>query len=124
MTQRSNGGEAARRSEPFSLPAYSRPTKNTPGADTSHRGFGRLVSGDAEQRVELGLPLPEKRPWQDDEDARGAFRQQLRHDESGFDRLSEADLVGQDAAALGNAPQGEHDRVDLVGIGVDAAEPL
>ncbi len=79
---------------------------------------------DAEQRVELRLPLPKKRLGHDQKDAAHAFGYQLRDNETSLDRFSEADLVGEDAAAFGNAPQREHDSVDLVGIRIDPSVTL
>ena len=79
---------------------------------------------DAEQRVELVLPLAQERPGHDDKNAGSALGQQLGNHEPGFDGLAEPHLVGQNAAALGDAAQGEHHRVDLVRVRVDSAEAL
>ena len=88
------------------------------------RRFGRLDRLDVEQVDQLGLPLPEERTRNDDEDARRALGEQLGDHEARLDRLAESDLVREDAAALRNPPQGEHHRVDLVGIRVHAAPAL
>ena len=82
------------------------------------------MSHDAKECVELVLPLTEERPWHDNEDAGRALGQQLRNHKPGFDGLSETHLIGQDAAAGGDAAQCEHHRIDLVRIGIDATEPL
>ena len=42
----------------------------------------------------------------------------------GFDGLAEADLVRQDAAALGNPAQRKDHGIDLVRVGIDAAAAL
>ena len=84
----------------------------------------RLDGLDAEQRVELMLPLSQQRARHDDEHPRGPLRQQLGDDEAGFDGLAETDFVGQDAAAFRDAAQREHDGVDLVRVGVDAPAAL
>ena len=86
------------------------------GSDVDVR-VRRLDGLNAEQRVELVLPLSEQRARHDDEDPRSPLRQQLGDDEAGFDGLAETDFVGQDAAAFRDAPQREHDRVDLVRVG-------
>ncbi len=52
------------------------------------------------------------------------FGPALGDDQAGFDRFSEADLIGEDAAAFAKAPQGEDDRVNLVRIWIDARLPL
>ena len=75
---------------------------------------------DSKQRVELVLPLSEQWSRNDDENPGGALRQELRDDESGFDRLSQANFISKDAAAMRNAPKRKHHGVDLVRIGVDA----
>ena len=85
---------------------------------------GRLQRGNAEQGVQLVLPLTQERLRDHDEDALGALGHHLGHHETGLDRLAEPHLVGQNAAALGDAPQGEHHRVHLVRIGIDAPKPL
>ena len=83
--------------------------------------FARL---DAEERVELGLPLAEQRLGHDEQYAPHALGHQLRDDQPGLDGLAEAHLVGKDAAALGDAAQREHDRIDLVRVGIDASLAL
>ena len=45
-------------------------------------------------------------------------------DEAGFNGLAEPDLVGEDAAALRDATQREHDGVDLMRVGVDSPAAL
>ena len=70
------------------------------------------------------MPLAKKRPRYDDEDPLGAFGKQLGNNKARFDGLAKANLVGENAAAFGNAAKGEHDRVDLVGIRIDLATPL
>ena len=85
---------------------------------------GRLQRGNAEQGVQLVLPLSQERLGDDDEDPLDALGHHLSNHEAGLDRLAEPHLVGQNAAALRDAPQGEHHRVDLVRVGIDAPEPL
>ena len=70
------------------------------------------------------LPLPEQRPRNNDENPGGALGQELRDDESGFDRLPQTHFISKDAPAVRNAPERKHHGVDLVRIGVDAALPL
>ena len=48
----------------------------------------------------------------------GALGEQLSDDQTRLDGLSQAHLVGQNAAALRNAPQREHHRVDLMRVGI------
>jgi hypothetical protein len=48
----------------------------------------------------------------------------LRDDESGFDRLSQANFISKDAPTEGNTLERKHHRVDLVRIRVDTALPL
>ena len=93
------------------------------GSDVDVR-VRRLDGLDAEQRVELVLPLSQQRARNDDEDPRGPFRQQLGDDEAGFDGLAQPDFVGEDAASFRDAAQREHDRIDLVRVGVDAPAAL
>jgi hypothetical protein len=50
-----------------------------------------------------------------------ALRQALGDDETSFDGFAQADFVGQNAAALRQAAEGEHHRVDLMRIGVDTS---
>ena len=84
----------------------------------------RLDGLDAEQRVELMLPLSEQGARHDDEHPRGPFRQQLGDHEAGFDGLAQADFVSEDAAAFRDAAQREHDRIDLVRVGIDSPAAL
>ena len=100
------------------------PGEEDAGAADIDVGVRRLDGLDAEQRVELVLPLPEQRPRHDNENPRGPLRQQLGDDEAGFNGLAEPDFVGEDAAALRNAAQREHDGVDLVWVGVDSPAAL
>ena len=84
-------------------------------------GLHRL---DAKQVRQLVLPLPEQGPWQDDEDAGGDFRHQLSDDEPRFDGLAETHLVGKDAAALRDSPEGEHHGIYLVRVRIHPASAL
>src|SRR5262249_3518829 len=59
-----------------------------------------------------------------DENPTRAFGQELRDDQSGFDRLSQTYFISQDAAAARYPLERKHHGVDLVGIRVDAALPL
>ena len=70
------------------------------------------------------LPLSEQGARHDDEHPRGPLRQQLSDDEAGFDGLAQADFVSEDAAAFRDAAQREHDRIDLVRVGVDSPAAL
>ena len=88
------------------------------------RRIRRLERLDVEQIDQLRLPLAKQRTRNDDEDPRRAFREQLGDHEARLDRLAQPDLVRKDAAAFRNPPQGEHHRVDLVGVRVHAAAPL
>ena len=100
------------------------PGEEDAGASDVDVRVRRLDGLDAEQRVELVLPLSLQRARHDDEHPRGPLRQELRDDEAGFDGLAETDFVGQDAAAFRDAAQREHDGVDLVRVGVDAPAAL
>ena len=80
------------------------------------RRIGGLERLDIEQVDQLGLPLAEQRTRNHNENARRALGEQLRDHEARLDRLAESDLVREDAPALRNPPQGEHHRVDLVGV--------
>ena len=79
---------------------------------------------DVEQRVKLGLPLAEQGLRRDDQDALGALRAQLRDHEPRLDGLPEADLIGEDAVAIGDARQREDDGIDLVRIRIDPRAAL
>ena len=74
---------------PVSAPTYSRPARKTPGAADVDVRVRRLDGLDAEQRVELVLPLSLQRARHYDEHPRGPLRQELRDDEAGFDGLAE-----------------------------------
>ena len=97
--------------------------EDTVGRDV-HRRISGLLGGDAEQVVKLVLPLTQKRSRHDDQHPCGAFGEQLRDDQAGFDGLAQAHLVGQDAAALRDATQSEHHRIDLMGIRVHVPATL
>ena len=49
---------------------------------------------------------------------KAALGEQLGDDQTRLDGLSQAHLVGQNTAALRNAPQREHHRVDLMRVGI------
>ena len=83
-----------------------------------------LARLDAEQVEQLVLPLADQRLRDDQQDALRAFGPALGDHQAGLDRLSEADLVGEDAAAFAETPEREDHRVDLVGVGIDARLPL
>ena len=100
------------------------PDQKHAGGRNLAAGVGSLQRRDAEQGVELILPLSQERLGDDDEDSLGALGHDLGNHETGLDRLAQPHLVGQNTAALGYAPQGEHHRVDLVRVGIDAPEPL
>ena len=53
-----------------------------------------------------------------------AFGEELGDDQARLDGLSQADLVGEDAAALAQPGEGEDDRIDLVRVGVDLRRAL
>ena len=90
------------------------------------RGEIRLVllRLNPEQVRELVLPLPDQRLGHDQQDALGTLRPALRDHQAGFDRLAQADLVGEDAASLFQSPEREDHGVDLVGVRIDAGLPL
>ena len=91
------------------------------GRDEVAAVLGRL---DAEQVQQLVLPLADQRLRHDQQDALRALGPALGDDQSGFDRLAEPDLVGEDAAAFAQPPEREDDRVDLMGVRIDARLPL
>ena len=121
MTTRSNGGHGAER---LGAALASREL----AADQVHaRGEEvRLVLArlDAEQVEQLVLPLADQRLGHDQQDALRAFGAALGDDQARLDRLSQPDLVREDAAALAQASEREDHRVDLVGVGVDPRLPL
>ena len=84
----------------------------------------RLERRDPEQREQLVLPLANQSPRQNDQNPFRALGEQLGDDQSSLDSLAQADLVGQDTAALRDPLQREHDRVDLVRVRVDTALTL
>jgi hypothetical protein len=79
---------------------------------------------DTEEGEELSLPLADQWLRNDDEQAALSFGSELRQDESRLDSLAESDFVGEDAAAFGEATKREHDGIDLMWIGVNAALAL
>lgn len=80
-------------------------------------GLGLDLPGlDCEQRLEFGLPRSLERFGENQQDPSRPFGQDLSHDETGFDRLSQADLVGKGAPALRDPTRREHYSVDLVGV--------
>jgi hypothetical protein len=74
----------------------------------------------AEEIQKFVLPLPNERLRHDQQDALRAFRAALRDNQSGLDRLSQANLVGQNATAFAQTPERENYRVDLVRVGINA----
>ncbi len=116
MTTRSKGGTAPSGSAPRSLPANSRPTRYTPGAKKSAFVPSRL---DAEKLQELVLPLADQRLRHDQQDTPRPFRAALGDDQASLDRLSETDLVRENAAALAKTPERKDHRVDLVRVGIN-----
>ena len=104
---------------PVSLPATSRPIRNTPSPSKPPTPRLRLAGLDAEELEQLLLPLAEQRLGRDQQDAPRALGQELGDDEARLDRLSEPDLVREDAAALAQAGEREDDRVDLVRVRID-----
>ena len=52
------------------------------------------------------------------------FGAALGDHQAGLDRLAQADFVGEDAAALAEAPEREDHRVDLVRVRIDPRLPL
>src|SRR6266545_3259410 len=83
-----------------------------------------LARLNSEEGVQLGLPLADQCLRHDQQHAPHPFGHQLRDDQTGFDRLAEPDLVSEDATALGNPPQREHHRIDLMWIWIDASLAL
>jgi len=70
------------------------------------------------------LPLPDKRLWDYDQKATLPLCSKLREHEAGLDRLAEANLVSQNAAAFRDATERKHDGVDLMWVRIDAPLPL
>src|SRR5690349_2571741 len=75
---------------------------------------------DAEECVELGLPLAEQRLRHHEQHATHALSHQLRDDQPRLDSLAEPHFVGKDASALRDTSQREDDGIDLMGVGIDA----
>jgi hypothetical protein len=70
------------------------------------------------------MPLPEQRLRRDDQDAPPTFREQLCDHQPGLDRLPEADLVREDAAALADPFEREDHGVNLVRVRIDPPAAL
>jgi len=73
---------------------------------------------------ELFSPLSEQRLRCDQHHAPRAFGHELRDDEAGLDRLSQAHFVGEDAAALAHASKREDHGVDLMRVRIDLRRTL
>jgi hypothetical protein len=73
---------------------------------------------------QFALPLPEQRFGHNQQDAPGAFSTALGNDQAGLNRFPRADLIREDATAFAKTPEREDDRVNLVGIGVNAGLSL
>ena len=69
------------------------------------------------------LPLPQQGPGNNDQNPPSALSEQLRDDESGFDRFPKPTSSARMHAAR-NPLERKHHGVDLVGICVDAVLPL
>ena len=121
MTTRSNGETA-----PSELGAAF--AARELAADQVHarrEKVGLVLAGlDAEEVEQLVLPLADQRLGNDQQDALRAFGPALGDHQARLDRLSQADFVSEDAAALAEASEREDHRVDLVGVGIDARLPL
>jgi len=81
----------------------------------SRLGFDRV---NVEQLVQLLTPLPKEWLGSDEKNAACSLRNELGHDESSFDCLSEADLICEDASALAETAKSKDHRVDLMRVGV------
>ena len=116
MTTRSNGGTA-----PSGVGAALAARELAADQIHARRDEVRLVLSrlDAEQVEQLVLPLPDQRLGHDQQDALRAFGAALGDDQAGLDRLSQADLVREDAAAFAETSEREDHRVDLVRIRID-----
>jgi hypothetical protein len=74
---------------------------------------------DAEQIQELALPLADQRLRHDQQDASRTFRTTLGNNQAGLNRLSQANLVCENAAAFAKTSQRKDNCVNLVGIGIN-----
>jgi hypothetical protein len=85
------------------------------------RREARLVFNclDAEQIQELALPLADQRLRHDQQDASRTFRTTLGNNQASLNRLSQANLVCENAAAFAKTSQSKDNRVNLVGVGIN-----
>ncbi|MEZ4253528.1 MAG: hypothetical protein R3B99_35410 [Polyangiales bacterium] len=83
-----------------------------------------LAHREPEEAPQLLAPLPDQRLRRDEQDLLRALGAHLRDHQARLDRLSEADLVREDATALWDAREREDHRVDLVRVRVDAPGAL
>ena len=84
-------------------------------ASCSSLSFGsRSVARDQELLEQLLLPLLAQARRRDDQDAALALGPVLRDDDARFDRLPEADLVGEDDAVQVRRLEREEGRIDLM----------
>ena len=84
------------------------------GREEARVVFARL---DTEQVQKSGLPLADQRFGHDQQDAFRALRAALGDHQAGLDRLSQPDLVRQNAPAFAETPQHKDHSVNLVGLG-------
>jgi len=78
----------------------------------------------AEEVEELLSPLSKEKLGRHEQDATRILGQPLGHDQARFDRLSQTDFIGKDAASVVESRQSEDDGVDLMWIGVNSTSPL
>jgi len=83
-----------------------------------------LTRLDAEQVQELALPLPDQRLRHDQQDALRPLRPALGNHQAGLNRLSQANFVGENAAAFAEASKGKDYCVNLVGVRINASLAL
>jgi hypothetical protein len=104
--------------------------KTSPGHRFRRRiaGFDGIIVGlgfeDEARKAKLVqeflLPLLAEGSWENEEDGAPTFGPALRDDESGFNRLAEANLVGQDHAFGERGAEGCDCGVNLVRVEVHA----
>ena len=79
-----------------------------------------VMSLDAEQVREFVLPLADQRLGYDQQNALNTLHTALGDNQPRLDRFPKANFVGENAAALPETPERKDNRVDLVGIQIDA----
>ena len=78
----------------------------------------------AKEVQKLVLPLPDERLRHDQKDALRALRAALCDNQTGFYRLSQTNLVREDATAFTQTAKGKNYSVNLVRVGINSRLPL